>query len=199
MFNEVDLLGEEELFGNILEDVSTSLLLNNEFINQEQVQIKSLEEVSQYLSSKFREKNIYASWEIIKTEHCSIKVRSFGNYSIKFTTLSGLDAFQYIMRESLEQDGESEFSAINTENQIECIKNVMAHGVDINTPYVQLPRVEEDKDEVTPLSQAASSNNITLLSFLLNKVGQVTPAVLRCSGLISKTARLAFVEKSGSN
>jgi ankyrin repeat protein len=185
MINEVALLGEEEVSGDIFKNMLLPpILLDNELLNQaealgEQFQIKSLEEISQDLSSKFWKKNISPSWDIIKSEHCTIKVRSFGNYSVNFTALSGLDAFQYIMREALKQDGESELSVINTESQIQCIKNVMAHGVDINKPYVQLTEVEVDRDDVTPLSQAASSNNIALLNFLLSKGGQVTPSVLR--------------------
>jgi hypothetical protein len=185
MINEVALLGGEEVSGDIFKDMSLPpILLDNEFLNQaealgEQVQIKSLEEISQDLSSKFWKKLISPSWEIIKSEHCTIKVRSFGNYSVNFTTLSGLDAFQYIMREALKHDGESEFSVINTESQIQCIKNVMVYGVDINKPYVQFTEIEVDRDDVTPLSQAASSNNIALLNFLLSKGGQVTPSVLR--------------------
>ena len=185
MINEVALLGEEEVSGDIFKDMLLPpILLDNELLNQaealgEQFQIKSLEEISQDLSSKFWKKNISPSWDIIKSEHCTIKVRSFGNYSVNFTTLSGLDAFQYIMREALKHDGESEFSVINTESQIQCIKNVMIYGVDINKPYVQLTEVEVDRDDVTPLSQAASSNNIALLKFLLSKGGQVTPSVLR--------------------
>ena len=183
--NELALLGEEGVSDYIFKDMLLPpILLDNQFLNQaealgEQVQIKSLEEISQDLSSKFRKKNISPSWDIIKSEHCTIKVRSFGNYSVNITALSGLDAFQYIMREALKQDGESEFSVINTESQIQYIKNVMAHGVDINKPYVQLTEVEVDRDDVTPLSQAASSNNIALLNFLLSKGGQVTPSVLR--------------------
>ena len=185
MINEVDLLGEEEVSGDIFKDMSLPpILLDNEFLNQreslgEQVQIKSLKDISQDLSSKLWKKNISPSWKIIKSKHCTIEVRSFGNYSVNFNVLSGLDAFQYIMREALKQDGESEFSVINTESQIQCIKNVMAYGVGINKPYVQLTEVEVDRDDVTPLSQAANSNNIALLNFLLSKGGKVTPSVLR--------------------
>lgn len=138
---------------------------------------KTFKEIADYINARFESHNYYChSWDFESSNPTTMKIKDFKHIN---TTLSNAEALQYMLYITLESCGSSEFAIIDTQTAIQCLKDVMQYGINLNQPYKNWFNEKRDHDDITPLSQAASCKNIILVNFLLDNGAIVTPSVLR--------------------
>jgi hypothetical protein len=120
-------------------------------------------------------------WRILEEEPLTVQASVAVRYGLESTNLVGKAALHQILRQTLDINGESmgwSSPPLDTQGQIHLICELIAHGIDINKPYPKL-NGEDEKDSITPMTQATGQNNQTLIKFLLSHGAEITPAVLR--------------------
>lgn len=142
-------------------------------------QVSPMSDMAKGVLEKFHNAQLY-HWSIVDTDPFTVQANVSVQYGLEFTKLTGMDGLYHILREVLSHNGENVFPTppLNTQEQIQLIKDMTTYGLDIKKPYPKL-NGEQEGDTISPLTQATGKNNIPLISFLIQKGALVTPSVLR--------------------
>ncbi|MES2215059.1 MAG: hypothetical protein V4485_03455 [Pseudomonadota bacterium] len=162
----------------------------------EQPSLKPLKEIVSEIVAKYMVANQYLlCWNVKEEESVVMEVfrpvvlDRFNLGAITHLSLNENDAMQFIVYFVLG-------NPIDYETSAQCVKYAMQRGVDLNQTYKNWFN-EEQSDVVTPLSQAASRNDMQLINFLLANGAVITPSVLRAisrSVMLGNTTQKQIIE-----